>query len=153
MTAARGTAVAALLAVLMARSSAEPAEHLISKGREIRVVAVCFGGASPDIEAARRSFDAARPPNKKRRGYLRGELEAKLAREGGVLIDFTGRRFHSEYMSGGLWPRADETVTGYAILNLDSDVLVESVNVGGHGKSSAEFYPWGEEGNGAPVCR
>jgi hypothetical protein len=151
MIGGRVTAVAALLAILMARSSDEPEEHLISKGREIRVVAVCFEGTSPDLAAARRRFDAARPPMKKSRGYDRAQLEAELARQGGVLIDFTGRRFHSAYMSGVLWPRADEAVTGYAILNLSSNVFVESVNL--RGKPSAFFYPWGQDGDLAPVCR
>ena len=151
MTAARGTAVAALLAVLTARSDVEPEEHLIAEGRVTRVVAICFGGTSPDVAAARRHFDAARPPMKKSHGYTRAHLEAELARQGGVLIDFTGRRFHSTYMSGALWPRADEAVTGYAILNLDSNVFVESVNL--RGKPPAVFYPWGQDGDLAPVCR
>jgi hypothetical protein len=152
VTAARGTAVAALLAVLTTSSDVEPEEHLVAGGRVTRVVAVCFGGTSPDVDAARRHFDAARPPMKKSHGYTRAQLEVELARQGGVLIDFTGRRFHSAYMSGRLWPRADEAVTGYAILNLSSNVFVESVNL--HGKPSAVFYPWGERDEDlAPVCR
>ncbi len=151
MTAARGTAVAALLAVTIASGGVEPEEHLIAQGRESRVVAVCFGGTSPDVDAARRRFDAARPPMKKSRAYDRAHLEAELARQGGVLIDFTGRRFHSVYMSGRLWPRADEAVTGYAILDLDSNVFVESVNL--RRKPPAMFYPWGQDGGQAPVCR
>ena len=151
MTAARGTAVAALLVVLTASSDVEPEEHLVAQGRVTRVVAVCFGGTSPDVDAARRRFDAARPPMKKSNAYDRAHLEAELARQGGVLIDFTGRRFHSAYMSGRLWPRADEVVTGYAILNLSSNVFAESVNL--RGKPSAMFYPWGQDGDLAPVCR
>lgn|GEM_PF-3937921 len=152
MTAARVTAIAALLVVLTASSDVEPEEHLIAEGRVTRVVAVCFDGTSPDLVAARRRFDAARPPMKKSHGYTRARLEEELARQGGVLIDFTGRRFHSTYMSARLWPRADEAVTGYAILNLDSNVFAESVNL--HGKPPAMFYPWGErDGDLAPVCR
>ena len=152
MTAARATAVAALLAVLTASSDVEPEEHLIAGGRVTRVVAVCFGGTSPDLASARRRFDAARPPMKKSHGYTRAQLEVELARQGGVLIDFTGRRFHSVYMSGALWPRTDEAVTGYAILNLNSNVFAESVNL--RGKPPAVFYPWGErDGDLAPVCR
>jgi len=151
VTAVRGTAIAALLAVLTTSSDVEPEEHLVAEGRVTRVVAVCFGGTSPDLPTARRRFDAARPPMKKSHGYDRAHLEAELARQGGVLIDFTGRRFHSAYMSGGLWPRADEAVTGYAILDLNSNVFVESVNL--RGKPSALFYPWGQDGDLAPVCR
>lgn len=151
MTAARGIAVAALVVAFTASSDVDPAEHLIAEGRATRIVAVCFGGTSPDLAAARRRFDAARPPMKKSRSYDRAHLEAELARQGGVLIDFTGRRFHSAYMSGVLWPRADEAVTGYAILNLNSNVFAESVNL--RGKPSAMFYPWGQDGDLAPVCR
>ena len=151
MSAVRGTAIAALLAVLTGNGAVEPEEHLIAQGRVTRVVAVCFGGTSPDLVAARRQFDAARPPMKKSHGYDRAHLEAELAREGGVLIDFTGRRFQSVYMSGALWPRADEAVTGYAILNLNSNVFVESINL--RRKPPAIFYPWGQDGDLAPVCR
>jgi hypothetical protein len=144
--------IAALFAVLTTSSDVEPEEHLVAEGRVTRVVAVCFGGTSPDLPTARRRFDAAHPPIAKTSGYLRSRLEAELARQGGVLIDFTGRRFHSAYMSGGPWQRADETVSGYAILNLSSDVFVESVGRY-DGKPSRVFYPWGQEGDLAPVCR
>jgi hypothetical protein len=151
VTGARGTAVAALLAVFATRSDVDPEEHLIAHGRATRIVAVCFDGTSPDLDAARRRFDAARPPMKKSHGYDRAHLEAELARQGGVLIDFTGRRFHSVYMSGALWPRTDEAVTGYAILNLNSNVFVESVDR--RRKPPAFFYPWGDERDLQPVCR
>ena len=153
MTVKRASAVAALFAVVTACRDADPAEHLVDKGRESHVVAVCFGGASPDLEAARRRFDAA-GPMLKARGYVRADLEAELARRGGVLMDFTGRRFHSEYMRLHNWPQAEESVTAYAILEVDPQVVfVESVHTGAYRKSPTVFYPWDTHEDQAPVCR
>jgi hypothetical protein len=153
VNAARGSAFAALLAVLTACRVADPAEHLVAEGRATRVVAVCFGGASPDMEAARRRFDTA-GPMLRGRGYRRAELEAELARRGGILIDFTDRRFHSAYMSAHLWPHTDEPVTGYAILNVDRQVVfAESIWTRPNRPSSSFFYPWDTHEDQAPVCR
>jgi hypothetical protein len=156
VTAARGGACAALISLLTACHEVDPAEHLIDKGRATRVVAVCFGGTSPDLEAARRRFDAA-GPMLNARAYARSDLEAELARRGGVLMDFTGRHFHSAYMRLHLWPHVEESVTGYAILEVDPQVVfvesVQSVPKGAYRKSPTVFYPWDTHEDQARACR
>jgi hypothetical protein len=116
----------------------DPNEHLADRGEITAVTAVCHGEALPDLAALKRRFDAAEPMLKSF-GYTDKGMREAVLRDGGVIVEYRGRTFSSQYMARHIWPSRTERVYAYAVIPSRSAVFAESTY---RGRNELYFYPW-----------
>jgi hypothetical protein len=153
---ARAAAAAvALASVFGACSRAEQPERLISPGRESGIIARCLAG-TPDLAEIRRRFDDV-TPGLKGAGIPRGRALARLQADGGVMIEYDGRRYHSSYMVGPPrnWVTPEQPL--FAEVAFDGGVDANTVYVEhrlAKSRVDAEgvFFPWSSKTK-ASACR
>jgi hypothetical protein len=157
VNASRAGAVVAIVLLACSCEGGTPGEYFVRHGSEERVVSVCAHGP-PDVSAMRRRFDRA-VPGLKGNGFPRATIMAALQNDGGVLIEYTGRTFHSRYLQQtGNWPSEDEPVTAEASLvwiggQADPDtVYVESPTWKRGRRFDGIFFPASTPHDGSLPC-
>ena len=148
--------LAAMLAVALGGcEEVSPAEHFVDFGAERQTLARCTSGR-PDLEAARRRFDSA-TPGIKATGASGTRVRAAIAANGGVLIAYAGRRYHSRYLSAMThnWREAEEPVGAEAIVpSLDPHVVfVQAPFWKRRGRIDGAFMAWSSAHDEDSVCR
>ena len=154
MKASAAAAAVALASILGACSRAEQPDRLVSPGRESGIIARCLAG-TPDLAAIRRRFDDIMP-GLKGAGIRRSEVLARLHAEGGVMIEYDGRRYYSSYMAVATHNWATPEQPLYAEVAFDgpdaSTVYVEHRLVKTPPGAESVFFPWSSETKASP-CR
>jgi hypothetical protein len=138
--------IAALTACVLAATACgkpiDPNEHVADRGEVTSVTVVCHAEALPELKALERLFDAAGPMLKSR-GYTPDEMRETVLSDGGVIVEYRGRTYDSQYMALRLWPRQIQPVYAYAVLPRRAVVFAESID---RQTGKLVFYPWDPNG-------
>ncbi len=145
---------AAVLTLALGAGHGNPDERFVDFGTETERFARCTNGGKLDLDAAHRRFDAA-TPGVNASGATEVRLRSALAAHGGVLISYTGRRFHSRYLSALThnWRDAETPIFAQAIVpSLDRTVIFIKSPLWKKRRADL-FMPWSSPDNTEAVCR